>query len=1578
MPAPEEAFGNSKQLIGEAIGQQVAESLAESSLGVLVESPPTFDPDAFIDALDRSSEYRIGLATVNISEIDIDSLRDTTSGTSIRASDELATAIEWRNQEETGLSWNGAHIPDRIVVLVRGDPARLNSLHRLYDLPLGEIRQQITSIMSHRPEFVENPKVQELWEALGDGSTANLSIDSIAQYSTSTIQDSPQASIEALGTNLHVLGLFPDSNLLTGDVQARLETNNANVRRVLHLSNRDRRRLMNSIQMTDSDSEYESQASLVERLRRFQRTHDEDILAEVEFDTVTEALETTSKSVTRSAGEGVDDADTDVDGKSTEQTTDRQSRRYDRRYDDSTVGVELTFAGEMEEVEEIADQLAATLPKNIEESEDQTEITYGENNKVVIDVDSDVYHFLQRFIDEGLFGGIIEDETEWSEAIENIGSLPTTKFRPRDSDSSIDKLRGFAQQNPDFESVVNEIDQYFEKREELIEGLPQLVHSPLIALLGDTNLLNSAQEYLKTYQSAQNKLDKNYRILQDASPSGATELLSEFLLFDTIILESESSREMILSPLHPLHLWKYVELALEISDANETLTQEEKQFLEESVDEQPHVLNNLSIGGGRYLDEQKFLIQSDELQRLPIYTEVNQAEPGTNTDLWNYLVEKFTSAYPPARSRLKLAVVDPLDPSDLLHKISKAAQKGDLEGAIIEFCYISSSHKDILRGATSAQEEDILTVFGPQSDFDQFTVKTRDTHSLDQYAELLKEQPQHCVVVNDNGQFQVEEFERDPNTRIHPLYIPKEFDYDSFQDEIQIRASAEGKLFSEFQTLINQLFNTRTKLHRSGVHSLEIDQELTTEFLDGSIWTIISTPSTNIDPFWESNLISKERRGDRNYGIYSQDFELFTRTLNRLLREYPIAPTDVDTNRLATRIAELQNSGLLRLITEETLGHKPSRNTQGLLGSVLALQWLEENFDGPKLIFSIDDPRTRRWLNFGDANRRADFVVAQIDKETGIDLNIVEIKTLSEPDEAFSIDESTDPPTVTGSAVDQVTATVDTIRGLFDGEENVTKQPRREALREQLYFELVGTDLGGVKSTWVNRLNEVFRGDAELRVNPHIVSVELNESDDSAIQRHCSTESAQQLTVSRIPRRTVVRLIMNGSDAEVVPQTPDVSNDDRSSPSETLGTETLEDPDSAPTSDDEEKEDIDDQESSSVKETQESSEGNKSVSDDSDSKSEDSGDNSAEPPTTFGKVEQYRELTEDLKRVLSEFGIKVRDIPESELDIGPNVIRYKVELAPGEEQGKLQRRSEDIAREMALDHEPIIHHIAGTHYVAIDIPRSDREMVNLYDYLNTLPDKSEITVGELPYIAGVEPDGAVKIADIKEAPHMLVGGATGSGKTVFLRSMLACILERQPIDQTEMAIIDPKQTDFIFCNDLPNLKTGSVITDSENAHDLFDWIVEDEIPRRTNVLTESGSIDINDHNKRSDDYLKPFIIIVDEYADLLDSLGEQSDAFETQVRRIAQRARNVGIHLVIATQRPSAKIIDTDLRSNLKVRVAFRVPSSSDSQVILDETGAEGLVGAGDMLFKEADNKVRLQGTLIEPDELRDLVNQLK
>ncbi|MUV56069.1 DNA translocase FtsK [Halogeometricum sp. CBA1124] len=1507
---------DSDRLIGEAIASRINDALASEPLGVIIESPPRFDPDAFIETLCDGAEYDIGLALAGISEANVDTLQQTTAGSSVRVTGEVSVAVKWRNGSDTGFDWDGEHIPERTVVLVRGDHAKMGSLHRLTAIPLGEISKQITDRMRSLDQFADNAPAQAVWKTLGTDLRDRFGIPAIADYAVATTRDSRQAALEALGHELYRLRLFTDPGLdVPSEIPERLADNLDLVSRVAHMANTDRRRIMNSIRKGDDQAE---RGEIVEKLRRFERTGDGTILAELTYEEVKDVFSTSSQSTTT---------------KSTRTT----------RGDVESASVELVFDDRKEELSSLSEQFDDSFEEEaLENGENRVYLDYDNDRRLGVDVDDDQYYFIQHFVTENRFGGVIRDAESRQDAITNFQALDAEFFSPEGDDSSFTQLRQFADRNEDFESLVEAIDKFIEARSALVGDLQGLLNIPLIKLLGDGDLLEQTLTYIQAYRTAQDKLDKKYRDLQDASSSGASRVLSEFLLLDTIVLETEQGRELILSPLHPLHLWKYAELAQEVSEERESLSEEEREFLVEAVDEQPHVLRSIHVGGNRRLQRQTYLIQSDEFGKLPVFGEPGEADAGTNSRVWDYLLEKFVSAYPPAKRHLKISVVDPIQPSDLLKDIADCADDGHLDGATVEFVFIEGRKRSILEGTTPAQEEDITRIFGPDSDMGSFRIVTREYASYDDYLEHLTVNPKHFVLLNDRSEFYLQEFDRDTDTTIHPLYVPKEFQYDSFEDEISISPSKEGVLFSEYQNLVNQLYSQRQTIHNAEVHELNIPRETVDQLLGSSIWVCLSTPTMNTNPFWNENLISQERRGDRDYAIYSGDIDHFRRTLRRIINEYRIAPDDADLEDIAERIASIQQSGLLRLITQETLSDQQSRNTKGILGSIIAVQWLQEKLRTPKLIFSIDDPVTREWLNFDNKGRRADFLTVQFNDDGGLILDIVEVKALDEPDDAFTVHEEDDTKVVEGPAVEQLFESTETIRKLFSGEDNITIAPRKEALREQIYHELISSDVTGDKAEWATRINNVFRGEAQIEVNPRIISVEITNQATADERIDGVTREAQSIRVDRVPRQTITRLLVSGFEEE---------SESRYRPEE-IETTGEEDPEDQELTD--ENEETTEQESTEVK--------------------------AAKPTNTdqpFGDRAEYADTVETLKRVLNEFDINIRDIDPDEVEVGPNIIRFKVQLAPGERQQKIEQRSEDIAREMALENEPIIHRLPNTRFIAIDVPRQDRQIVGLNEYVDNLPRSEEVTVGDLPFIAGIEPSGDVYVSDLRDAPHMLVGGTTGSGKTVFLYSLLSCILETQQLDQVQLAIIDPKLTNFMFFRDLPNLVTDDIITEADEAFNLFDRLVNEEIPRRKEILEESASVDIVDHNSRADDPLSPMVVVVDEYADLLDAAEDDADQMETNVRRIAQIARSVGIHLVIATQRPSANIINTDLRSNLDMRAAFRVPSDSDSRVILDENGAEGLGGDGDMLFKEGNEVTRLQGTLIEPNDLRELVDRI-
>ena len=1517
------AYNSNEDLIGKAIANETVEQLTEENIGVIIESPPRFDAEEFVDTLCSNARYDVGLGMVSIDEADIDELQSRTEDSSVRLTDKVSVAVNWRNGTDTGFEWEGRIEPEKLVILVRGDHARLNSMkdfEGMVDLPLAEITREITDQMQAQEQFADSPPAQAIWETLGSDLYDRFEIPAVADYATSTLKESEQASLDALGTELYRLRLFNDSGINNPDeIPDRLSDNLDLVLRVSHMSNRDRRRLTNSVTKVDG-SEREERERSVAKLRRFERTGDSEILSDLTYNQVKQVFSTSG------------------------QSTQRRSTTSTRR-DVESASVEAVFEDNGDELKRLSEEFDDQYREAVEEEENRVDIEFTGDEQLAFDVNDDLYYFVEHLVTEDSFGGIIHNPEDRQSALKNFQALKSEKFQPQGDDSSFEKLRRVAENSGEFEDLVESIDRYVTARSELVDALPGVLSAPLMRLLGDDNLLESAEEYIETYREVQDKLDKKYREIQNVSSEGSSKLLSDFLLFDTIILEYEDDRELILSPLHPLHLWKYSELARDMKDEKESLTEEERNFLINSVEEQPHVLRSIHVGGNYRLADETYLVQSAEINRLPVFTRIENAAEGTNSKFYDYVLDKFTSAYPPSRRHLKISVIDPLDPVDLLSDIADLADKEEIQGAIVEFVFIEDEEKPVLNGTASPSvSEDIINLFGPDNDSGKFEIVTTEHPSYDSYAEELNGDPRHLILINDQSEFSIQTFERDAETTIHPLYVPKEFDYDLLEDKINISPSKEGVLFSEYQDLINQLYNQRQAIHNAEVNELNIKKETIDQLLNSAIWVSISSPPMNGNPFWKDKLISRERRGERDFATYSEDIDYFRRVLRRIINEYRLAPDDTDLEEIAERIADLQQSGLLRLITQETLSSGKSTNTKGLLGSIIAVQWLQQTLADPKLIFSVDNPRTREWLNLGDSESRADILTIQFDGNDSLILDIIEIKTLKETSSAYTVRDEDGTKVVEGNAADQVFETTDTIRGLFTGDKNLTTSPRKEALREQLYYELTSAEGMQGKQEWADRINDVFKGDAQIEINPRIVSVEVASEATSEERIDGVTPNAQSIRVDKLPRQSIKQLIVSGiedregrrpeEDAEE--KTDEIGESEAKADREETGGE------KEATVGDEEKTDVN-------------------------TKSAD----------RFGDPKEYTGLVETLKRVLNEFKINIRNIDPDGIDLGPNVVRFKIRLAPGEKQNSLEQRTEDVAREMAFEKEPIVQRLPGTEYVALDVPRKDNVVVPQRDYRDRYNSSGEIEASSLPFLAGVTPDGDVYRSDLSEAPHMLVGGATGSGKTVFLYSLIMNFIEQKGAENVEFVLVDPKKTDFIFFDALPNLSNGEVITGAEDAASLFEWLVEDEIPRRKQLLRESVCRDIGEYNEQNpDDQMKPIVVIIDEYSDLLQQLGEDADDTEDNVRRIAQIARAQGIHLVISTQRPSHQAIDTDLRANLDTRVAFRLPKQSDSRILIDEGGAEELGGDGDMLLKEADRTTRLQGLYVDSNDIRDLINQ--
>ena len=317
---------------------------------------------------------------------------------------------------------------------------------------------------------------------------------------------------------------------------------------------------------------------------------------------------------------------------------------------------------------------------------------------------------------------------------------------------------------------------------------------------------------------------------------------------------------------------------------------------------------------------------------------------------------------------------------------------------------------------------------------------------------------------------------------------------------------------------------------------------------------------------------------------------------------------------------------------------------------------------------------------------------------------------------------------------------------------------------------------------------------------------------------------------------------------------------------------------------------------------------------------------------------------------------------------GPHVTRYELRLAPGIKMSKVAQLKDDLAYALAAEGEVrILAPIPGKQAVGVEVPNRDRRMVHLGDVFQEAPKGwSPLTVW-----LGKDIAGKAIGTDLTKQPHVLVAGTTGSGKSVTVNAMLASILLQASPNEVRMVLVDPKQVELNHYESIPHLLTPVVTSPRLAANVLANLIREME--ERYSVMSVARTrslVELNRHRARQGERPLPYILcVIDELADLMMiAPGEVEDA----VIRLAQKSRAVGIHLLLATQRPSADIITGLIKANVPARIAFAVSSQTDSRVILDQNGAESLLGQGDMLFRPAtaSRPARIQGAFVSEEEI--------
>ena len=1558
----------------ELISELLKNKFLENKTGIIVKGVDNIDPIQVVHSVVESCGF------IYSSIIGYKGIKNT-SNDSFEISQNIEKAVLWRSNPVCA---------GKILVFIKNDTDKLHSLAEFDVVTTRDITKYVLDMQLNGDN---NIPTHSFWKALRDTSDF-YPFDIIYEFIES-IETSNNVS-EAIPDNMWRLNLLRDTEILGTKHSPieRLSKNRDLIFAIGQLSEDSRKKLYRSLAKTKKKDKKKLEDAY-QSLQKLYKYGKRETLQSLDLVTVQELFSASKKS------EKKDDKD-QQDGTNSGDSVQTENNPIKPKELDSIIS-DVLVNGDDDQLNDIQELLSELTKYYEEQNNNDDEIpTIGgvfEDRKISLEShQADLRKLVGKFCNQSVWGGLMEtDESVLKDAI-SADITNAHYFDPDDKDSLVSFSGGIDGNQTLFDFIV-QFDSQFDKkgidtaerfapvirelkrcRSLLCEKIDMVMYHPVLFFGASEENRNLLMNYIKAWESLYHAFCINEPTMRQISAGGTNFVARALLLLDVLYIKTPKEWKGILLPLHPLFLWRFYEIFKTLPNSKNNLDEEDKKALTEVLSRLPQIVNFIIANSVvTETSDERVLPCSGNIEMLPTFeNKTNRYLGNDGVDSVEEILTRWVGFAPYSLNEIRICSVDAPDLIGILRQIKIFMDKSNCKRVVYDV-YLTRNQN----GNTELSKLDYAGKDYEIREYikdDKISISIKNLKSAIDIKESLEKRPVHVSFYFDQSSYTIEYGPNSHDLYINPLVITYDYDYDEIQHKGSIYPSTDvdSGLIGDYHKLmrsteiISNNMNPRTTYNGNA----DMTSVVSTIADNQTQWLVVADRDTNNYQPKKAIPIGEMQYDKRMINVWASDDSRIISQYLSLLRSYNLYPKSETIIDILRKFGHIASNGLISIPKYGADSQAIENKKKGLIGTLFSATWfIKKHSEG--LVASLDDDKARLWLqNSKYGNERADLVGLYYEEnENTLYIQPIEVKTRDESPDAVVQKNRNDSNgyTISGHAADQIASVTEMLTDIFATDDDyldMFTSARKEVLKYQIVSECFrNVHDSEWQKKWYTILKKAFSTNRDKEINIVVsgilMHIKLNEASGGE-HYLCKNENfddcyidywkltAQEIQHDVLGDETLVKeMWIPDFDVEEENDQLDIYNGNEIIIENISNEETI---------------------------TQENNNIQEKINKQEKSESNTIRDNALKEELNQSYQDNNKEieqLVKDFKRSCNDYHVSLSECNPEDTVVGPSVIRLKFKLSRGQSRQGLSSHLEDIGREMKRTG-VIIQDVPNSDQLLLDVPRLKREPVLFKDVISKIP---EVTSPEQLYFPlGRTPEGEDLIKDLGQMPHMLVGGSTGSGKSVFLFSMLAAFLLSHPRkEDMQLVLSSSKLEDFIHFEGLPHLYSGHIISDAEEATRVIKEVIFNESERRGKLLAEARVANIIEYNKLSKEKLPPFIVVIDEFADLADQLETKKDreAFYKPVQRIAQTGRSRGIHLVVCTQRPEAKLVPPTTKAQLNGRVALRVNDGISSKMIIESGDAQYLQKHGDMIYKNGDERERAQGYLIEIPELDNIVNQI-